>query len=120
MVKDVVVKLFYANLLGNGKYPDLPQDFWTSFPNNTFDDKYWKSIEEYKIISTGPKILTNTEPTILAWQWYVPSDIHNKAGILVVIESPEDEIDDNNKIYDIEELLKKDPHIGLKSINVID
>ena len=38
LVKGVVVKLFYANLLENGKYPELPQDFWTSFPNNTFDD----------------------------------------------------------------------------------
>jgi hypothetical protein len=118
IVKDVIVKLCYANL--NGTYPDLPPDFWTSFPNNTFDTTYWKPIGEYKTIPNGSKILTNTEPTILTWQWYVPEDIHNNVGILVVIESPDDPIDNNNKIVNIEELVKRDRHIGLRNINVVN
>ena len=81
---------------------------------------YWKPIEEYKAIPNGPKILTNVEPTILVWQWYVPSDVRNKVGILVVVESSEDPIDENNKIYNVDESVKKDSHVGLKTISVID
>ena len=120
VVKDVIVKLFYANVLENTQYPDLPQDFWTSFPNNTFDHKDWNPIGEFKTIPNGPKILTNAEPTILVWQWYVPSTISNKVGILVVIESSDDPIDNDNKKRNVEELVKGDRHIGLKNISVID
>ena len=31
VVNDVVVKLFYATILENGKYPDLPPDFGLHF-----------------------------------------------------------------------------------------
>jgi hypothetical protein len=116
----VIVKLFYANILENGKYPNLPHDFWTSFPNNTFDNTYWKPIGEYKTIPNGPKILTNTEPTILTWQWYIPWNVNNIVGILAVVESPEDPIDKNNKIFNIEELVKRDRHIVLRSMNILN
>ena len=75
--KEVIVKIFYANAIPNGgnfkynKYPELPPDFWTSFPYRNYDTSNWKPIGEYKVLPDGPKTLTNTEPTIVAWQWNV-------------------------------------------------
>ena len=31
VVENVSIKLFYADMLSDGTYPDLPKDFWTSY-----------------------------------------------------------------------------------------
>jgi hypothetical protein len=101
----------------DGEYPKLPKDFWTSFSPN--DKSGWKPILSAISLPQGQKTLTNTEPTIVTWQWYVPTEIGNKAGILVIVDSAEDPIsEDNKKITKIEELVRKDRHIGLKTLDI--
>ena len=117
IVEGVTIKLFYANMLAEGKYPELPKDFWTSFSPN--DQSLWKPILSAKSLPEGQKTLTNTEPTIVVWQWYVPPEIENKAGILVVIGSAEDPIpEDIKKIVDVEKLAGQDRHVGLKTLDI--
>ena len=53
------------------------------------EQSMWKPIRSTKCLPEGQKTLTNTEPTILIWQWFVPPEIDNKAGILVIIDSPQ-------------------------------
>jgi hypothetical protein len=118
IVEHVTIRLFYANMLAEGKYPELPKDFWTSsFSPN--DQSVWKPILSAKRLPEGQKTLTNTEPTIMVWQWYVPPEIENKAGILVVIDSAEDPIpEDIKKISDVEKLVEMDRHVGLKTLDI--
>lgn len=95
IVEGITIKLFYANMLAEGKYPELQKDFWIPFSPN--DQSLWKPILSAKSLPEGQKTLTSTEPTIVIWQWYVPPDIENKAGILVVIDSVEDPIPEDIK-----------------------
>ena len=121
--KEVIVKLFYANAISNGdsyRYPDLPPDFWTSFPYNNYDTSNWKPISDYKVLPDGPKTLTNTEPTVVAWQWNVPPSAADRIGLLVVIDSPEeDPIPENNKTFDVESLVRNERHIGLRTLQIL-
>ena len=76
IVEGVTIRLFYANMKTDGTYPDLPKDFWASVLPN--DKSPWKPILSAKSLPEGQKTLTNTEPTIVVWQWYVPPEIGNK------------------------------------------
>jgi hypothetical protein len=124
--KEVLVKLFFANAISNvgnskhNRYPELPSDFWTSFPYNNYNTSKWKPIGEYKVLPDGPKTLTNTEPTVVAWQWNVPPSVSDRIGLLVVIDSPqEDPIPENKKTFDIESLVRNERHIGLRTLRVL-
>jgi len=121
VVNNVQIKLFYANQQENkGQYHELDKNFWTSNLISTHQDSYWKQIGSTRILPEGKKTLTNTEPTILCWQWLVPKDIGNKIGILVVVECPEDPIIKKNKIFEVEKLARIERHVGLRTVNVKD
>ncbi len=117
--ENVSVKLFYADMLPDGTYPDLPKDFWIC-TKPLMQNSDWKSIGSTRYLPEGRKTLTNTEPTVLAWQWVIPKEINHKAGILVIVESPEDPIKPNNKILNVVDLVKVERHVGLKTINILD
>jgi len=119
VVKEASVKLFYANPLPNGEYPDLPENFWTSYTSLN-EESDWKSIGPIRYLPEGRKTLTNVEPTVLAWQWVVPKEINHKAGILVIVDSPEDPIQSKQKVLDVEQLIMTERHVGLKTISIID
>jgi hypothetical protein len=114
---DVTVKILYADTTGG--YPDLPPDFWTVFPRNSIDTTKWKPIGEAKVLPYPPKTLTNTEPTILAWEWTVPTNVTDTLGLMVVLDSPADPIPGANKIFNISELVRNEKHIGLRDLSVV-
>jgi hypothetical protein len=121
--KPVKVRIFYANLSNESpsRYPNLPQDFWTAFPNDPKDTSNWKPIGKAKDLPSGPKTLTNTEPTVLAWEWDVPSDTSDRICLLVIIDSPEDPIPESNKkIFNIGDLVSNEKHVGLIDLNVVN
>jgi photosystem II stability/assembly factor-like uncharacterized protein len=125
----VSIKLLYANAIldqkGNIEYPDLPQDFWTAFPHNSLDTSNWKPIGNSQTLPKGQKTLTNTEPTVVSWQWNVPtqwnasSAIYSIVGLLVIIESTEDSIPKDNKIFNLKQLVMKERRVGLRSVYII-
>jgi hypothetical protein len=117
--KGVKVKLLYAYANSSTGYPDLPSDFWAAFPHNSKDTSNWKPIGGVQVLPSGPKTLTNTEPTILYWEWTTPQDAPDNACILVVIDSIEDAITETNKVFNIERLLSTEKHVGLRDIRVI-
>jgi hypothetical protein len=61
--------------------------------------------------------LTNTEPTVLAWDWTTPYDVADTLSLMVVLDSPADLIPKANKIPDISELIQNEKQIGLRSIS---
>jgi len=115
----VSIKLFYAD--ASHEYPALPQDFWTHISDNTFDKSIWKPIGETKFLPSPPKTLTNTEPTILQWDWNPGADVPGIIGLLTVIDSPEDPIPETTKeIFNIESLVTAERRVGLKRLNVVN
>jgi hypothetical protein len=117
IVENVTIKMFYAYKSAQDKYPPLPDDFWTS--NSSSSTGSWKQIIPTRNLPEGQKTLTNTEPTVLAWQWF-PHEIGAKElGILVVVESSEDPIPkDSKEILDVEKLVRMDRHVGLRTIKI--
>jgi hypothetical protein len=122
--KKVTIRLFYAELVIDSNvdprgYHDLPTDFWTRISSkDSMNDKYWYDLGDPKLLPDLPKTLTNTEPTILEWDWIVPVDISDQVWILVVIESPEDPIPQSNQIFDLENLVRNEKHIGARLVGV--
>jgi photosystem II stability/assembly factor-like uncharacterized protein len=115
---NVSIKILYADI--SAGYPDLPPDFWTAFPGNSADTTKWKPIGEAKVLPSPPKTLTNTEPTILAWEWTTPSNVSDYLGLIVILDSPADPIPGANKIFNIAELVRTEKHVGLKDLSVIN
>jgi hypothetical protein len=124
----VTIKLLYANVLNSAteppeppRFPALAPDFWTSFySDGSYSSSTWKQIGESKKLPWGPKTLTHTEPTIVSWEWKTPTDIADRIGLLLVIDSPEDAIPERNKIFsnNIESLVRTEKHIGIRLVTV--
>jgi hypothetical protein len=119
IVNNASIKLFYASMSKQGKYPQLPADFWTSY--SITPESEWKAILPNRNLPVGQKTLTNIEPTVLVWQWHIQDDIISKQlGILVIVESPEDPVLLNSKkVFDVQELVINDRHVGLRTINIV-
>jgi hypothetical protein len=119
----VTVKLLYANLISVNtdprQYLDLSPDFWSKFPVDSEDTTYWKSIGEAKFLPWGPRTMTNTEPTILEWDWYIPPDIANNVWLLLVVDCNADHIPESNKSFDLESLARNEKHVGVKLVNIL-
>jgi photosystem II stability/assembly factor-like uncharacterized protein len=135
----VMIKLFYAKVLNNDSndisrsktpnLPDLPENFWSEFKNDSADLGLWKQIGKTKFLPESlpdnkVKTLTNVEPTILCWEWEIPNyksyPIGSQIGLLVVIDSPEeDPISEQNKeILNVENIVRNEKHIGLSLVAV--
>jgi len=135
---NVMIKLLYAKVLDSdsddksrSKWPNLPnipENFWKEFLNDSADLGLWKQIGKIKFLPEALpdkkiKTLTNVEPTILCWEWEIPNDksstIDSQIGLLVVIDSPEDPIpEQNKKIFNIEKLVRHEKHIGIRVLKV--
>jgi hypothetical protein len=82
-------------------------------------------IHIFEPLTKGVKTLTNTEPTVVSWQWNVPPYLipprlqYSVIGLLVVIESVEDHVPQENKIFNVKQLVLKEKHVGLRSIYVV-
>ena len=79
----VKARLFWANKQGSG-FPDLPADFWTTFPDaDSSDTSTWHPIGAAQTIAT----LRPAEPVVLAFDW--PSGgLGETVGVLAAIISP--------------------------------
>ena len=125
----VTIMLLYASVINSPnddltapfvpKLPDIPRNFWAQFSNNCVNEGAWKQIGEVKLLPEKPKTLTNVEPTVIAWEWEIPENVVDPIGLLVVMDSPEDPIPQENKIiFDIENLVRNEKHIGLSLVKI--
>ena len=129
---DVVIKLFYAMALNKDEksvskgpnLPDIPGNFW----KNCDDLGLWKQVGPTKFLpeqlsDNKFKTLTNIEPTILCWEWDIPNDksfvVGSQIGLLVVIDSLQDPVPEENKnIFDVEKLVRNEKHIGIRVVKI--
>ncbi len=138
---NVTIKLFYAKIIDEisnertksfePKLPELSQNFWREFLNDHADSSPWEQIGEKISLPMKPKTLTNVEPTVICWEWDTPKEwewetsagvndvICDRVALLVVMDSIEDPIpEENKKIIDAEELVRIEKHVGVRVLKV--
>ena len=95
--------------------PDLPADFWATWPNSA-GDANWTPVGSPQVISS----LEPLRPEVLEWTWTPPVTADAHTCMLVVVDSLDDPIPAGNKVFDIGQLVTTEKHIGLKNLHVVD
>jgi hypothetical protein len=109
---NVTVKIFWTILNAGLIPPYLPADFWTAFPNDSIDTSHWLPIGSPKTIT----YLSNTEPTVLEWDWLAGWSTQVRICILVVVDFSQDPIPSSNKIFDVDNLALLEKHVSYKIV----
>jgi hypothetical protein len=96
--------------------PNLPADFWTTWPNSAGDGN-WTPIGAPQTIAT----LDPLRPAVLQWNWTPPSSADTHSCMLVVVDTPSDPIPLSTKsIFDIGQLVTTEKHVALKNLHVVN
>lgn len=115
---NVTVKLLYAD--ASAGLPPLPPDFWTAFPNNSANTTVWhpltKGAATFQTIAT----LSPTEPTVLEWDFPLPSSAATHSCLLAVMDCPADPIPAGNKIFNVDNLVRNEKRVALKNLHVVN
>ena len=115
---NVTVKLLYAD--ASAGLPPLPPDFWMAFPNNSASTTVWhplpKGAATFQTIAT----LSPTEPSVLEWDFPLPSGAATHSCLLAVMDCPTDPIPAGNKIFNVDNLVRNEKRVCLKNLHVVN
>lgn len=115
---NAVVKLLYAD--ASAGLPPLPPDFWVAFPNNSANTTVWHPLNKgagtFQTITT----LSPTEPTVLEWDFPLPTSAATHSCLLAVMDCPADPIPAGNKIFNVDALVRNEKRVGLKNLHVVN
>ena len=110
----VTVKIMTAP--ASGGLPDLPADFWTTWPNSA-GDANWTPVGAPQTIAS----LDPLRPEVLRWDWTPAPTADAHSCLLAVIDSPSDPIPANTKlIFSIGQLVTTEKRAGLKNLHLVD
>jgi photosystem II stability/assembly factor-like uncharacterized protein len=115
---NVTVKLLYAD--ASAGLPPLPPDFWTAFPNNSVNTTVWHPLNKGAATFQTITILSPTEPTVLEWDFPLPTTAATHSCLLVVMDCPGDPIPAANKILNVDNLVRNEKRVGLKNLHVVN
>jgi hypothetical protein len=109
---NVTVRVYFSHKL-NGNYPNLPSDFWTTFPNGeTSHPLFWKPIGPAIVI---PQIRP-ADPAVVSWNWKVPETALSTSALLAVVTSSADPV--NESQFAVEDVARKNKHIAVKELSI--
>jgi len=111
---NVTVKILYTDAAAG--LPDLPSDFWTTFPGASTDTSRWKPIGPAKVI---PSLLP-IEPAVLEWDWSTPMTAPDHPCLLMIADSASDPIPPANKVFNINALVSNEKRVGVKNFHVVN
>ncbi len=111
---NITVKLLWAD--ASAGLPNLPNDFWTAFPNDSANTTQWQPIGTAQTIaSVRPGI-----PAILEWDWTPPAAAAEHSCMLVVMDCPADPMPASSKVFDIGTLVGTEKRVGWKNLHLVD
>jgi len=128
VASDVALKLLWTfapvSSTGIPILPDLPDDFWQQFPNDTtVHDDSWKTINwknEIGILQPYANIsmLSSNKPEVVNLSWELQSNPipGENLYLLCIANSHDDQIPDTNKISNVLDLTSKERHAAIKEI----
>ena len=108
---NVKVRVFFTAKTGDN-YPDLPADFWASFPDaNHASPVFWLPI--------GPAItvpeIRPSEPSVVSWNWTVPHTPGSTVGLLAVMTNAQDPVNEVRRT--VEDVVRTNKHVALREIS---
>lgn len=109
----VTVRVMFAN--ASAGLPNLPSDYWTSWPNNPVAPSGWAMVGPAKTA-----VVSATEPTVLEWDWATPATAAAHTCMLVVMDSPADPIPASSKVFDVGVLVPNERRAGLRNLSIVD
>lgn len=110
----VTVKMMVAP--ASGGLPDLPVDFWTTWPNSA-GDANWKPVGVPQTIA----VLDPLRPEVLVWDWTPPVGSDSHSCMLVVVDSADDPIPAPSKTsLAIAPLVTGEKRVGLKNLHLVN
>jgi photosystem II stability/assembly factor-like uncharacterized protein len=115
---NVVVKLLWAD--ASAGLPPLPPDFWTAFPNNSANTTQWHPLNKGAATFQTIVTLSPTEPTVLEWDFPLPTTAATHSCLLAVMNCPADPIPAGNKIFNVDALVRNEKRVGLKNLHVVN
>jgi hypothetical protein len=111
---NVTVKIMTAG--ASAGLPDLPADFWTTWPNSA-GDANWTPVG-------APQTITRIDPlrpAVLQWNWTPGASADAHSCMLVVVDTPSDPIPASTKaLFDIGQLVTSEKRVGLKNLHVVN
>jgi hypothetical protein len=116
---NVRVKVLWAD--ASAALPPLPDDFWTSYPNDWSASSAWNTVDAAVPFQVIPELLPET-PKILLWYWVVPFTAADHVWMLAVISADEDPVahsDANPNDHLVWVIVPNDKHATLRHLHVI-
>ena len=110
----VTARVYLCNIRDGSARMNLPQDFWTAFPNGTFaSSDFWSAIAPAKTLSN----LRQGVPQILEFDWVVPTNYQGLAEqfLFVAVTSPQDPINETSLL--ISRFVPKNPRTVVKPVD---
>jgi len=118
---NVIVRAFYASK-DSGKYPKLPADFWTAFPNSDPADlTVWKKCGDKVTLGT----IRPGQPKVAMWELdEIPFDTKDPLGVLAVVTSTEDgvgitDLDPNVAALTARHLALREASVNMSTAEVV-
>jgi len=117
---NVVARVYYAAPAADGSYPDLPANFWSQYPaTDPAADSPWQPIGPATIIAS----VRPAEPEIVLWTWDVPAKIPAKLGLLAIVTSVDDPVDQGQPLDTMERridpLVRNNKRVLLKTTETV-
>jgi hypothetical protein len=117
---NVVVRIYWAAQAADGSYPDLPADFWSQYPaTDPAADSPWQPLGPASILAS----VRPAEPEVVLWTWTVPPKLPAKIGLLAIVTSPDDPVDEGQPPgameRKLEPLVRNNKRVLLKTTDTV-
>lgn len=117
---NVVARVYWAAQAADGSYPDLPADFWSQYPaTDPAADSPWQPIGPASILAQ----VRPAEPEVVLWTWNVPAKLPAKIGLLAIVTSPDDPVDEGQPLDALERkvdpLVRNNKRVLLKTTETV-
>ncbi|MEM7132650.1 MAG: hypothetical protein AAF702_40485 [Chloroflexota bacterium] len=106
----VTVMLLYADLREG--LPPLPDDFWSAFPEGTFDTTHWQVIGTETVSNLLP-----ATPHVVGWDWVLPGTVSDGVCLLVLLDSPQDPLLPQSEV-DVDQLTRVNKRVAQHVLQV--
>lgn len=106
----VKARAWYAPKV-SGNYPDLPANFWTTFPNDGKTDPWVSLGAAFPVGDLSPGLAG-----VAMWEYKMPYTMSDPVGVLIVATCAEDPVNENGLA--VGQIAKANKHISLREVGV--
>src|SRR5262249_48590516 len=110
---NVAVKVFFA--ASSVTLPNLPNGFWTNFPNNSVQvNSPWQAVAAHKVVAA----IEPGRAQIVSFDWPVAATVSNNVALLSLISADNDSLATSE--LNVATLAQTNKKCGLKNVTVVN